>query len=117
MSRYRTTKKAQMSNNNRIISVGYCNLQYLLSCVEPYAYSAGTYGWSCDYYELPRGLRVSTGYDTCGKHVEYDLLKKYDEAAERICRETWQYDERRKRLNALIEDFAGDVERRYFSGR
>lgn len=100
---------------NRILSVGYCNLQYLLNTTEPFAYSTREEGWACDYYLIPRGICISTGYDPIGKHVGYDFCHKYDEVARIICNETWDYETRKKRLNNLLADFAGDIEREVFN--
>ncbi len=115
--KYRTTKKAIKETENRIISVNYCNLQFLLNATEPFAYSTRTEGWACDYYEIPRGICVSTGYAPIGKDVSYDLCREYDKKAEQICRETSDWKSRKAKLDSLLEDFAGDIEAKYFSGR
>lgn len=111
----RVTKKEIRNTNTRIICVPYCAIQFLLSTETEFAYSTRREGWACDYYMIPRNICVSTGYAPIGKHVEYDLLKKYDEAARQICNSTWIYSERKTRLDSLLNDFAGDIERLYFS--
>lgn len=113
----RVSKRNINVTQKKVISVSYCGLWYLLSTLEPFAYSAGIYGWSCDYYHIPREICVSTGYSPIGKRVPYELCEQYEEAAKKICEETrWKdYDERRRRINALLEDFAGDIERRCFN--
>lgn len=115
--KYRTTKKAIKETEKRIICVTYCRLQNLLATTEPFAYSVRTEGWACDYYEIPRGICISTGYSPIGKHIDYDFLKQYDEAAQKICQETYDWETRKRRLSALLADFAGDVEMKYFKGK
>ena len=63
-------KKEVRDTNYRIISIGYCDMQFLLRHHECNMYSAGIYGWSCDYYIInsnntgvftPNTV-ISTGY-------------------------------------------------------
>ena len=44
------SKKEVRNANSRIISIGYCDMQFLLRYHDCNLYSAGIYGWSCDYY-------------------------------------------------------------------
>ena len=44
------SKKEVRNSNYRIISIGYCDMQFLLRYHDYNLYSAGIYGWSCDYY-------------------------------------------------------------------
>lgn len=44
------SKKEARNTNARIISIGYCDMQFLLRHHDCNIYSAGIYGWSCDYY-------------------------------------------------------------------
>ena len=44
------SKKEVRNTNSRIISIGYCDMQFLLRHHDCNMYSAGIYGWSCDYY-------------------------------------------------------------------
>jgi hypothetical protein len=99
----------------RIICVGYCHLQFLLKGTDPFAYSTRMEGWACDYYEIPRGICISTGYSPIGKHVDYDFLRKYDEAAREILSQYHIWDEQKAKLDALLEDFAGDIESMYLN--
>lgn len=115
--KYKTTKKEIKANNPRIICVGYCNLQSLLATETPFAYSTRREGWACDYYMIPRNICISTGYAPIGKHVDYDFLANYENAARKIGEETYDWQERKHRLDALLADFAGDVERIVFEGK
>ena len=40
----KATKKQIRQNFNTILSIGYCDAQYLLDCKNPFAYSAGLNG-------------------------------------------------------------------------
>ena len=44
------SKKEVRNTNYRIISTGFCDMQFLLRHHDYNLYSAGIYGWSCDYY-------------------------------------------------------------------
>ena len=64
------SKKEVRNANSRIISIGYCDMQFLLRYHDCNLYSAGIYGWSCDYYIInsdntgmftPNTV-ISTGY-------------------------------------------------------
>ena len=79
----KTTKKQIKDMASNLFSVGYCGLDYLLKYHEPFAYSAGVYGWSCDYYNID-GSIISTGYQPIGKLIDYELVKQYNNAAQEI---------------------------------
>ena len=62
------TRKSIRNNNETVISIGYCAVQYTLnsSRLEPFAYSRGVNGWACDYYKIYSSegeeIIISTGY-------------------------------------------------------
>lgn len=63
-TKYRTTAKAirdAMRAGTPTVALGYCELQRLLGCADPEAYTAGVYGWNFDVYRLG-GLTICTGY-------------------------------------------------------
>lgn len=79
----RVSKKELRKGYYRIISIGYCDAQRLLNYEKAFAYSAGVYGWACDYYDID-GILISTGYSPIGnKNVafDYDIIRKYEEKA------------------------------------
>lgn len=76
-------KKSDMRQNYRILSVGYCDMQYLLKFQNPVAYSAGVNGWDCDYYEID-GVVICTGYNPIkSKNMidDYKLIREYEQKA------------------------------------
>lgn len=82
----KATKKQMKDNFYRIISIGYCDAQYLLKYEKPFAYSAGIYGWACDYYDID-GVLISTGYSTIGnKNTKdnYKIIEEYEKKASKL---------------------------------
>lgn len=77
----KTTKKQIRANFTTILSFGYCRAQNLLYYKNPFAYSAGVNGWSCDYYEVDNKC-ISTGYLPIGKSTGYALVHEYEKKAE-----------------------------------
>lgn len=112
MSKYKTTKKAMKESYDKIICVSYCNLQNLLRFQEPFAYSARSEGWACDYYKVNEVL-ISTGYapiDSKRTHSTYEICRKYDEAARKIIRDwSLSYEEQEEKVNALLMEYIKEV--------
>lgn len=111
MSKYTTTKKAMKEEYKKIIGVGYCSLQNLLSFQEPFAYSTRAEGWACDYYDVG-GVLISTGYapiDSRRTKSTYEICKKYDEAARKILCEFSLYEEQKEKVNDLLMEYIKEV--------
>lgn len=77
------TKKAVKATAQTLLSIDYCRIQTLIRHLQPYAYSAGIYGWSCDYYAIDNSVVISTGYSPIGRPVATALCDKYEAAAQR----------------------------------
>ena len=107
MNKFKITKK-EARENYYILSIGYCKLQNALSFHEPIAYSAGKYGWSCDYYDINNVL-ISTGYNALSsKHcsASNDEIKALDKAARAIKGDhTLSYEEQKEKVNNLLYQF------------
>ena len=107
--KYKTTAKAIRENyGSRILSIDYCAAQELLRYETPFAYSAGVYGWNCDYYDID-GVCISTGCRPIGKSVDYATLKSYESTANTVIHmfDSWEglevrQKEIRKHLLAFI---------------
>ena len=84
------TKKEVRADYSRVISIRYCGAQGLLSYYNPFAYSAGVYGWACDYYEI-NGVVISTGYQPIGEEVDYKKIER----AEKHLSEILDYNKRK----------------------
>ena len=103
------TKKQVKNYYNNIYSIGYCNAQYLLEGVSPFAYSKGVYGWSCDYYEV-ENVCISTGYNPIGEDTNYDLVRKYDNKAKAILDNyNINYQNRKNKVNKLLIKFINEL--------
>ena len=86
-TKYRTTAKAirdAMRAGVPTVALGYCELQCLLGCADPEAYTAGVYGWNFDVYRLG-GLTICTGYrGMIGADVDTAAAEKAAEALDRL---------------------------------
>lgn len=100
------TTKTQIKNNfTNIISIGYCDIQYLTYYKSPFAYSSGACGWSCDYYDIDN-ICLSTGYNPIGKNVSYELIRKYELKAQKIINDfNIKHDIKVKKVNKLLSEF------------
>lgn len=102
----KTTQKAIKNRFKKIVSVGYADLQHLLSYESPIYYTIRREGWASDIYIFD-DIAISTGYAPFGNiKVKYDILKKYDSTAQKIV-ESWsmKYDTKVKKVNKLLEKF------------
>ena len=98
----RATKKD--FRNRDVISIPYCNLQYTLNFHSPIAYSAGSYGWSCDYYHIGDSVYISTGYSPIGKSLDSHFIKKIeDKARDIVLDNSKSYVWQKRALNHLLK--------------
>ena len=106
----RITQKTIKSTYNTIISVPYCALQFLLLYRKPVYYTAGTYGWNADIYDI-NGIAIVTGYRPFGNiKLDAEILRKYDEAAQIIgYNYNLTYDQMWSELNNLLSEFIEEV--------
>lgn len=98
--KFETTGKAVKEGYYTIISVGYCELQNLLSYESPVAYNKGRYGWNFDVYDID-GVAIVTGYRHLpekNSNTSYDLVKEYESRAQGKTAE-----EKRQLLGEFIE--------------
>ena len=111
MPKVRTTAKFIRELPEPKVQVGYCDAYYLLKARAPFAYTCGVYGWNFDAYDLD-GLILTTGYrNMIGTNVG-DVLRRYEEKAEKVCLNYPKYityDEMRYSLDDLIDEFKAEV--------
>lgn len=104
--KYKTTIRAIREGACNPRSVGYCDLQNLLTNHSPIAYTCGAYGWNFDVYEV-YGVTICTGYrGMVGPRCEG--VREYEEKAEKIL--SWEnkemtYDEKREAVENLLHEF------------
>lgn len=82
--KYLTTAKAIKEGYYKIIAVGYCDLQSLLSHENPVAYTRGCYGWNFDVYDI-NGVALVTGYrgmPSKNSNATYALIDEYEKKSE-----------------------------------
>lgn len=106
-----TTEKYIMALKNKIVKVGYCNLQHLLAYVDPDYYTAGVYGWNSDVYLLGNGIVIVTGYRPFGNiDPDYTTLERWDNLAHDVLRDSHITEtERRTKIMDLLHSFVMSV--------
>lgn len=103
------TRKSIKNSYNKVISIGYCNLCYLLKYEHPFAYSTRVEGWACDYYSID-GVVISTGYAPIGDKISFDLQHHYNESARNIvCNLSMSLEEKQAKVNDLLKEFLKEV--------
>lgn len=106
-----TTQRQVMSYYFGVISVGYCDLQYLLSYEDAHFFTAGVYGWNADVFEVPNTSRsIVTGYRPFG-NVEAYKVREYDQKARHLIYEDedfrrLSFTEKQQKLRELIKEFS-----------
>ncbi len=109
MLKVKVTKKEILKNYENVISVGYCNLCWLLIYTEPKYYTCGVNGWYSDIYEIGNNTCICTGYKAFGNiKVSYDIIKKYNDKAQKIYINN-NRKEAEKKINKLLNKFIEEV--------
>lgn len=106
MVKLKATKKEMRNGYRYILGTGYCTMQSLLKEQKAIAYSAGVYGWACDYYDVD-GVLISTGYSPLyNKNVagSYPIILEYENKALAIDEMRLPLEERKENKTALIKE-------------
>ena len=108
--KYKATQKSIKNGYSRVISIGYCDLQDLLSCEYPIAYTCGVYGWNANVYHFGN-TAIVTGYRPFGDtHPDYNIIHSYNELAKAIKKDTaLTYSQVGENLANLIKCFINEV--------
>lgn len=105
-------KKEVLESFKTVISAGYCDLQNLLWGKDKVGYTAGVYGWNADVYMIDN-VALVTGYRTFGNRISYDIVKKYEDLAERLKERNRNKGIRAERtisaLNRLLKKMVAEV--------
>lgn len=113
MAKYKTTQREILNKEVAVIGFGYCSIQYALYGQSPILYTAGIYGWKADFYRLPNGWLLSTGYAPINKYYNQADKEKADKIKkrllklnERIAKDSIKYDSDRcrKLFNNVFKD-------------
>jgi hypothetical protein len=102
--KFQTTRKAVKGHFAKVLSVGYCSLQHLLTYETPMAYTRGVYGWNADVYVFG-DVAIVTGYRPFGDDVDYNLCKEYERKAKGLRDLGRPYAERKAEAEALVAEF------------
>lgn len=112
MIKKQVTKKSMVNKfGEKLISVGYSDLQSLLRFEEAIAYHSGVYGWNCDYFIIGRGYCISTGYRPHGQKIDFTIVQKFEKEAKEILKTNDNIDVKKEKMNALINDFIDTIEK------
>ena len=87
------------------------NGQYLLKPFDAFAYSAGVYGWNCDYYLIGDNVLIY-GYRGNGNVIPYNIIKKYDNKAKKVLDNEHNYNIKRTKIYDIINDMIDELENR-----
>lgn len=111
MIKIKVTQKQIKEGFKNIISVGYCDLQYLLNYKTPTYYTSGIYGWNSDIYVIDNNTVIVTGYRPFGNISNYKIIRKYEEKAEKITHELYNQsgDKLEHDLNCLLNEFIKEI--------
>lgn len=114
----RTSMKNACMYANKIIRIGYCDLQFLLRQFEPDFYNCGIYGWNCDIYRFYHNGKlyvITTGYRNMrGESADWKTVQKYNKAAESIGayhnpEYISDYETRKAKYRELLENFLDEI--------
>ena len=109
--KYKTTQKAVRNGYWKTIVIGYCDAQHLLAHKSANAYTCGVYGWNADIYDFDN-IAIVTGYRPFGNvHPDYNTIREYEKRAEAADDWNVPYDERKRNVNAILEEFIDKVAR------
>lgn len=111
MIKIKTTKKYIKKSYNNIYNVGYDNMHYLLTGIEPRFCNVGVYGWNWNGYELTENICIITGYrNTLGENVDREELASYEKQAREIFKNyELKYDEKYQKIKKLRNKFIKKV--------
>ena len=110
----KVTRKQLQAWSKKVVAIGYCGAQYLLSQETPIGYNAGVYGHNYNAYYVD-GVIITTGYRPIGEHVDYDLLQEYETRAEKVLSSNVSpflqdiYDEKVAEVQRLLREFVSKL--------
>lgn len=106
--KFHTTQKRIRNNYNKIICVGFCDLQFLLNNHKPIAYTTRAEGWAADIYDIDN-VAIVTGYSPFGNiRPKYDMYHSYEEKARNIIENLGNFKEVESLLRMFIREAIGE---------
>lgn len=92
---------------DKIVTAGYCDLEYLLSGIDPVGYNAGIYGWNYDVYIIG-DVGILTGYRVPNKYPRAAKVEEYEQEASKIVSSRMSSLNIISELNKLREAFVAE---------
>ena len=92
----------------KVIGVGYCEMQTLLSYERRAGYNSGAYGWNYDAFLFPEfNIAICTGYRVPNKwQVPSSSYRPLEEKARAISSDySKSPEEKKKEIEGLLESF------------
>lgn len=107
----KATRKDVMNSFAKVIEIGFADAQYMLTGLQPIAYTAGTLGWNADVYDVGRGVAIVTGSRPFGNvHPSYDVVREFENAARRNYNDgDINFELFMKKNREIMRDFIGTV--------
>lgn len=107
----RVTRKEIMNSFNKVIEIGFADAQYMLTGLQPIAYTCGVYGWNADVYNVGQGVAIVTGCRPFGNvHPSYDVVREFENAARRNYNDgDINFELFMKENREIMRDFIGTV--------
>lgn len=102
----KVTQKIVKAGHQHVLSVGYCDLQFLLRTREANYYTTRTEGWAADIYSVGT-VAIVTGYKTFGDiDPSYELCRLYDGKAQDVwSNHSLKYEEKKEIIEQLLHEF------------
>ena len=107
MVKTQITKKAILNGFPKVIAIGYCGAQFLLTYknAQYYTYS-NMYGWRADVYIISDDIAIVTGYAPFGNiRPNYDLVNEFENKARLAFDNIRHYEDRRDVVNSYLNEF------------
>ena len=92
---------------DKIVTAGYCDLQYLLDGIDPVGYNAGNSGWNYDVYIIGN-VGILTGYRVPNKYPRAEKIEGYEQEASKIVSSRMSALDIVSELNKLREAFVAE---------
>lgn len=105
----KVTKKIIKEGFRNIITIGYCDLQYLLHFEDVDFFTCGLYGWNEDIYKINHSTVICTGYNPIeGIRPNRETIKKYELAAQNNINKL-NFEDAKKQNKILLEKFIDEI--------
>ena len=115
MRDFKVNRNVIKRGSDNIISLGYCELNSLLSFFNKLGYNSGVYGWNYDAYSFHSydngRVVIVTGYrPLAGVRPSMELVKKYEEKTKKLrCDNSLSWEKKNDTAKIMVLDFIEEV--------